>query len=79
MQYIRGRFYNMIQVKETPSKVTPSKKVITFKNISVENLRLIDTDTGEDVAQQLIDALPDGVDTIDFKISVKLDDEDTEV
>ncbi len=69
----------MIQVKETPSKVTPSKKVITFKNISVENLRLIDTDTGEDVAQQLIDALPDGVDTIDFKISVKLDDEDTEV
>lgn len=40
----------MIQVKETPSKVTPSKKVITFKNISVENLRLIDTDTGEDVA-----------------------------
>lgn len=69
----------MIQVKETPSKVTPSKKVITFKNISVENLRLIDTDTAEDVAQQLIDALPDGVDTIDFKISVKLDDEDTEV
>lgn len=69
----------MIQVKETPSKVTPSKKVITFKNISVENLRLIDTDTGEDVAQQLIDALPDGVNTIDFKISVKLDDEDTEV
>lgn len=69
----------MIQVKEKPSKVTPSKKVITFKNISVENLRLIDTDTGEDVAQQLIDALPDGVDTIDFKISVKLDDEDTEV
>ena len=69
----------MIQVKETPSKVTPSKKVITFKNISVENLRLIDTDTGEDVAQQLIDTLPDGVDTIDFKISVKLDDEDTEV
>lgn len=69
----------MIQVKEIPSKVTPSKKVITFKNISVENLRLIDTDTGEDVAQQLIDALPDGVDTIDFKISVKLDDEDTEV
>lgn len=69
----------MIQVKETPSKVTPSKKVITFKNISVENLRLIDTDTGEDVAQQLIDALPDGVDTIDFKISVELDDEDTEV
>lgn len=69
----------MIQVKETPSKVTPSKKIITFKNISVENLRLIDTDTGEDVAQQLIDALPDGMDTIDFKISVELDDEDTEV
>lgn len=69
----------MIQVKETPSKVTSSKKIITFKNISVENLRLIDTDTGEDVAQQLIDALPDGMDTIDFKISVELDDEDTEV
>lgn len=69
----------MIQVKETPSKVTPSKKVITLKNISVESLRLIDTDTGEDVAQQLIDALPDEVDTIDFKISVELDDEDTEV
>ena len=76
---MKGRFYNMIQVKETPSKVTPSKKIITFKNIPVENLRLIDTDTGEDVAQQLIDALPDGMDTIDFKISVELDDEDTEV
>lgn len=65
--------------RNTKQSNTIKMKVITFKNISVENLRLIDTDTGEDVAQQLIDALPDGVDTIDFKISVKLDDEDTEV
>ena len=67
---------NMIKISEQESKVTPRKKNIQLKNISVESLRLIDTDTGEDVAQEVIDALPDGVDTIDFKITVELPEEE---
>lgn len=62
----------MIKITEIESKKTPAKKNIQLKNISVENLKLIDTDTGEDLSSQVIDALPIGVDTIDFKITVEI-------
>ena len=64
----------MIKITETESKKTPAKKNIQLKNISVESLKLIDTDTGEDLSSQVIDALPVGVDTIDFKITVEIPD-----
>lgn len=64
----------MIKITETESKKTPAKKNIQLKNISIESLRLIDTDTGEDLSSQVVDALPDGVDTIDFKITVEIPD-----
>lgn len=64
----------MIKITEIESKKTPAKKNIQLKNISVENLKLIDTDTGEDLSSQVIDALPIGVDTIDFKITVEIPD-----
>ena len=45
-------------IKDTESKVTPAKKTLDLKNISVSDLRLVDTDSGEDISQQVIDAIP---------------------
>lgn len=66
---------NMIKINEVESKITPRKKNIQLKNISLHNLNLIDTDTGENITQEVIDALPEGTETIDFKISVELPEE----
>lgn len=52
------------------------KKNIQLKNISLHDLNLIDTDTGENITQEVIDALPEGTETIDFNISVKLPEEE---
>lgn len=68
----------MLKISEVESKTTPRKKNIQLKNISVRDLCLVDTDTGEDVTQEVIDALPDGTETVDFKITVELPDEDEE-
>lgn len=43
----------MIKISNTESKTTPAKKNIQLKNISVKDLRLIDTDTGEDISRKL--------------------------
>ena len=67
----------MIKITNTESKTTPAKKNITLKNISVKDLRLIDTDTGEDITETVVDELPNGVDTVDFKITVEIPDEPT--
>jgi len=66
----------MIKVNETPEKLNPRKINIQLKNISLPDLHLIDTDTGEDITQEVIDALPDGTETVDFKIAVELPDEE---
>lgn len=58
----------MIKISNTESKTTPAKKNIQLKNISVKDLRLVDTDTGEDISQEVIDEIPDEIDTINFKI-----------
>lgn len=69
----------MIKITNTESKTktTPAKKNIALKNISVKDLRLIDTDTGEDITQIVVDELPNGIDTVDFKITVEIPDEST--
>ena len=67
---------NMIKISEVESKTTPKKKNIQLKNISLHDLNLIDTDTGENITQEVIDALPEGTETIDFKISVELPEEE---
>lgn len=66
----------MIKINEVESKTTPRKKNIQLKNISLHDLNLIDTDTGENITQEVIDALPEGTKTIDFKISVELPEEE---
>lgn len=49
----------MIKINETPEKLNPRKINIQLKNISLKDLHLIDTDTGEDVTQEVIDTLPE--------------------
>lgn len=64
----------MIKINEIKSKTTPRKKNIQLKNISLHDLNLIDT--GENITQEVIDALPEGTETIDFNISVELPEEE---
>lgn len=66
----------MIKINEIESKINPRKKNIQLKNISLHNLNLIDTDTGENITQKVIDALPEGTETVDFKITVDLPEEE---
>lgn len=65
----------MIKVTETDEKWTPRKKNIKLDGIYVKDLKFID-ETG-DVTQQVIDALPEGTEKVNFKITVELpSDED---
>ena len=66
----------MFKVKEVESKVTPKKKNLESKNISVNDLRLIDTDTGEDITEKVIAEIPNGIETVDFKLTFELPDEE---
>ena len=66
----------MIKITESEEKITPAKKNIQLKNISIHDLHLIDTDTGENITQEVIDALPKGTETVDFKITVELPEEE---
>ena len=68
----------MLKIKEIEAKTSPKKKQIELKNISVENLKLVDTDTGEDITKEVIDAIPSGIETVDFKLTLELPDEDEE-
>lgn len=66
----------MIKISEIKSKTTPRKTNIQLKNISLKDLNLIDTDTGENITQEVINALPEGTETVDFKITVELPEEE---
>ena len=66
----------MIKINEVESKTTPRKTNIQLKNISLKDLNLIDTDTGENITQEVINALPEGTETIDFKITKDLPEEE---
>ena len=68
----------MLKIKEIEAKTSPKKKQIELKNISVENLKLVDTDTGEDITKEVIDAIQSGIETVDFKLTFELPDEDAE-
>ena len=60
----------MIKISETEEKITAPKKTIKLDGISVKDLKLIDAETGENLSQQVIDAIP--FDTIGFKITFEL-------
>lgn len=66
----------MIKITESQEKITAPKKTIKLENISVKNLKIVDVETGEDLSQQVIDAIP--FEAIDFKITFELPSEDEE-
>ena len=68
----------MFKIKEVDAKTTPRKKNLELKNISVKDLKLIDTDTGEDITEAVIKEIRVGIETVDFKLSFELPDEDAE-
>lgn len=60
----------MIKITESQKKITAPKKTIKLENISVKNLKIVDVETGEDLSQQVVDAIP--FEAIDFKITFEL-------
>ncbi len=64
-----------VTVKNTESKTTAAKRTITVKGAIVKDLRFAD-ETG-DVTSQVLEQIPEDLQTIDVKISIELDS-DTE-
>ena len=62
----------MIEIKETEQKTTAAKRNIKLKDILVSEIRLVDVD-GEDLTQQFIDAIPEGMETVELKVSFELE------
>lgn len=60
----------MVKITESEEKITATKKTIKLDNISVKDLRFVDVETGEDLSQQVIDAIP--FESIGFKITFEL-------
>jgi len=60
----------MVKITESEEKITAPKKTIKLDNISVKDLRFVDVETGEDLFQQVIDAIP--FESIGFKITFEL-------
>lgn len=67
----------MVKISESAERVTPAKKNIQVSDVYVKDLRFVD-ETG-DITQQVIDAMPDGIDKISFKITIELPAEVEEV
>ena len=65
-----------VTVKNTESKVTAPKRTITVKGAVVNDLRFVD-ETG-DVTSQVLEQIPEDLQTIDVKISIELDSESKE-
>lgn len=66
----------MVTVKNTESKVTAAKRTITVKDAVVKELRFVD-ESG-DVTNQVLEQIPEGLETINVKISIELDSETEE-
>ena len=61
----------MIEIKETEQKTTAAKRNIKLKDILVSEIRLVDAD-GEDLTQRFIEAIPEGMETVELKVSFEL-------
>jgi hypothetical protein len=62
------------KVTEIAEKTTPAKKTIAVSDVKVSELRFVD-ETG-DITEKVIAELPEGIETVSFKITVELPDED---
>ena len=65
-----------ITVKNKESKWTAPKRTITVKDAVVKELRFVD-ESG-DVTNQVLEQIPEGLETINVKISIELDSESEE-
>ena len=65
-----------VTVKNTESKVTAAKRTITVKDAVVKELRFVD-ESG-DVTNQVLEQIPEELETINVKISIELDSESEE-
>lgn len=66
------------KIKRVEKKETPAKKVLDLKNIAVDTLKLVDFETGDDITEDVLAEIPDNIDSIDFKLTFELSDEDSE-
>lgn len=64
----------MFKVTTSDSKQVAAKKNIQLKNISVKDLKIVDTDTGEDISEQVIAEIPDEISTVDFKLTFEINE-----
>lgn len=60
----------MVSIKETKGSVTAPKRNITVKGAVINDLKFVD-ETG-DVTAQVLEQLPENLETIDVKISIEL-------
>ena len=67
------------KIKRVEKKETPAKKVLDLKNIAVNTLKLVDFETGDDITEDVLDEIPDNIDSIDFKLTFELSDEDSNI
>lgn len=61
----------MIEIKETEQKTTAAKRNIKLKDILVSEIRLVDAE-GEDLTQKFVEAIPEGMKTVELKVSFEL-------
>ena len=62
----------MIEIKNTEQKTTAAKRNIKLKDILVSEIRLVDAE-GEDLTQKFIEAIPEGMETVELKVSFELE------
>lgn len=65
-----------MKVSTSEQRLTPAKKNIKLEGILVKDLKFVD-ETG-DITQQVIEALPEGTEQVNFKITVEMSEEDSE-
>lgn len=63
----------MFQVKDSEPKAS-KKRIIKLTKVSVKDSVFVTDDDG-DVTDEVLKALPKGIETVDFKICINLDDE----
>lgn len=59
-------------------KETPAKKVLDLKNIAVNALNFVDFETGENITDEVLSEIPNDIETVNFKLTFELSDEESE-
>lgn len=61
------------KVSVSKERVTPAKKNITVSNVSIDNKMFVDEEGN--IAERLLEELPEGVNQFDIKITVEPESE----